>query len=438
MKRNNTSQQADWLVIFFILDVDNMVDELKTFFEAIQTNRLQKATKVYVLTDAIQRIREPERFTNRTLKIAEFVYDVQRRKTLLRDIDLEGVDKTKGQAWMYAIRQLYTTVQARFSALIPWSHGTGLGFVNLTSPEPTKPAVAKITSSPGETDCAATQLFFCEIGEGLAGITAKKKFDLVLVSACNTQLLDNIYNLRSIARYYFAPLGGIQTAGYDFGGFIHFINRPLPVSGIRSNTRLALTRSRKRFPIFRGFHSRLYFRRIFQLLFEEYKRKFPKEQPSEAFTVADLRAGGKIPELLNPVCDYFIANRERVYPIIREVVAHDITSLPDSDLFDLVGLLAAIRQKAADKTLDAYVTTFVGFIEQNLLADKFIGDRLANRLPPAGITCCTVYLPGNNDNRVPPGIECQYLRSHLQAAFVMDAHWAAFIADFIEWRKRQP
>ncbi len=467
MKVNITpTAKTEWLVIFLVLDTGEMDSYLSDFFDGLKATKLRKTHRIYFLKDSIQRIKNP-RIVPFGLELSEFFFNEETGETDRRRVDIDGVDVNDGMAWLEATRQIYTLSNAMFSALITWSHGSGLGIGNQLVKIHERefnlvrsfkgrygyPDIGKLTCTgleefenalrikrdPSKVNCPAVeQLFISEIGKGLEDVTGRKRFDMMIMCNCRNHVIDNSYNLNKVTEYYFAALAGVQIVGYDFAGFVDYINGTSPKTFIQRAVHI-LTRyflQAGNSPL-RKFFYRAYFRKIIRQLFAGYKKLVPLQQRGEALVATKLDRTAQFPGLIDPICNYFMKNRDTVYPVIIKVIKEKVRSLPGVELYDAITVFRLIAAEIRSRELDRYTNRFVGFILRNVFVDKMVGEDLLNKNPPYGINCFTLYIPTDLTQDLLQALECQYLQEYLRSPFVVDTKWDDFMRDFIEWQKQQ-
>ena len=75
MKVNITLDgKVEWLVMFLVLDTNDLKNDIDSFFEGIKNTKLKKSTKIYLLKDTVQRIQKADKFAQFSLEITEMVY----------------------------------------------------------------------------------------------------------------------------------------------------------------------------------------------------------------------------------------------------------------------------------------------------------------------------------------------------------------------------
>jgi len=442
-------QKVNSLTIILVLDTNDVGPNLEALYADVQSLKLDKKTKVYVLVDSVSRMINPCKYLEYGLRIYELAYDTNSGITTAKPISIKGVNAQNGQAWAKAIKKIYKNIDADFRCLITWSHGAQIGITGLVSNSnlnyirnlkgrkgdfPTKQLGDRVTKfengiciqrKPGEDSCLSLQqLFISEIGERLKDVTTEKKFDFVIMCNCYTQVIDNCFNLNKIAHYYFAPVGLVDLAGYDFANFITHINAN-PINQCTA-----------------GYES--YIEGIIEQLFRGYE-KIPRHK-SDAIVVTRLDEMENLRELLNPICNYLKDHKPVLFPVIAHVIKQKMRSYPDTAMFDMVVLFRLIREELvnvklktpAKKNLSTLLSAFEDLVSKRIVMKTMIGNSLSSG--GLEVESFTVYLPFDN-NEVPPIFECQYLKKYLNCLFIRRTRWDEFLREFISYwyqGKRQP
>jgi hypothetical protein len=472
MKVNITpSPKTEWLVIFLVLDTNEFDGYLGVFFDGLKKIKLRDKTKVFLLKDTVHRMKNPGNFIPFELEVSEFVYNKADNETLPVKRDLTEVDERDGLAWRKAIEQIYTETNAEFNSLITWTHGSGLSIANQFPPHEVSERkvnlirnfkerrnrktpdfksekfscnkievfdnVISIEREVASVDCLnLQQLFISEIGEGLESTMQKKKFDIVIMCNCRSQVLDNCYNLRKITRFYFAPMEAVQLDGYGFPNFIDFINRTAGADMGEQSGFIKRVVINNRY--FRRFFYKKYFKTLIKELFDGYKELIPERTyRSEVLIATDLSDIGEIVLLLNPISRYFLTNRTSVYPILLNSLKNNIGPLPGSVLYDAINVFKHMKDKLSSAEFNLYVDRFVTFVNSKVLVDRMVGEDLINRALPVEPTCFTVWLPTSISSDMTESFVCQELRGYLRSSFVTDTEWDDFVSDFISWQGQQ-
>jgi len=440
------AEKTNWLVIFLVLDTNDLLKFLSNFFVKLSNVKLEQSTKIYFLKDTASRIVKPDRYGFH-LELHEIIFDEIQGKTVMSPVTIEDVKLEEGNAWLEVIRQVYTATAAKFNTLITWSHGAGLSIANATPPHikakendyvlirnpeqryesfvPANVSSRKVIEYENaisvernihETDCPQLeQLFISEIGRGLKDIIPGKKFDIVIMCNCKTHLIDNCYNLAAVTNYYFAPLGDVQLDGFDFANLIDFINKPFP----------------------EDIDVKTYLGQIISELFTGYKQLAATTFESEAIVVNNLDRIPEMRNLLNPICSYIRTNKAVFFPMIIQILGSKISPVPDSDVFDIITFFREIKKETNPKEAEfiSLLENFESFVLTVLFVDKMIGKDLQAIQPPIGLESFGVYIPPNvKEDVIPKSIVCQYLKSYLKAPFVVETEWDNLIGDFIMWQ----
>jgi len=455
MKANNSpGTEVDWLVIFLVLDSLDLKKPVNHFLDAIKEVKLKASTRVYFLRDTVRHIRDPHPgCTAYNLSINEFVYNETTGITTLNPIELKGVNTTDAYAWLEALIKIRGMHQAKFSALIPWSHGAGIGIFNpdtrvlsvqknelsiirsyqrgshpfeknkfncTTAEETTNSLI--IHDLPEDKACLALQqLFVSEIADGLGETIRRPVFDIVVMNNCTTQIIDNCYNLHAITRYYLAAITSIRTNGYDFAGFIGAINdgslAPAPDCVL---------------PPYE-----CYLKAVIKTLLEGYERSNPDVSKDTALVANDLNEILQLKPLLNDVCDYFTHNVDTVFPVIEDCLGEFGLPVAGRDAIDMVRLFDTIQSKLGGDmrgTFDEIYKQLRAFLE-NIIVDRRTGEHLE----ATDFHSCSIYIPVSIVNIISPLFCCQYFRKFADSQFVRETKWDDFTIQFTRWRikKRQ-
>ncbi|OQP64468.1 hypothetical protein A3860_21100 [Niastella vici] len=468
-------QPVDWLVVFLILESLDITESVEEMFKEVKGIALKKTIKIYVLQDSIQHIKDPagNRIDYR-LKVHEFHYNEQQKETRLKPVQLEGVDTKDGFAWREALKRIRLINKPRVSALITWSHGAGIGILNPDMvTNNTKPLVtqkpnafnivrnfpnrkqrfipekfncstmtmagdALIVNDPdnGDVQCHELQdLFISEIADGLDDMGLAPVFDIMVMGNCNTQIIDNCYNLNKIARYYLAPITVMQPNGYDFDRFIKtingdiFTNEKLMKAGKPVPKILA-----KRPPIMKGKYYNTYFNSIARLFLNGYVTINERLAKSAAIVVNDLKEILALKPMINELCEYMVANKAKIYPAIDAILQEGTIVFSDKDFIDIVLLFDTIQQKVKNTGFNKIYSRLRKFLLKKITIEKHIGEELdAN-----SFHCFSIYIPVSVNNVIAPTFCCQYFRHFANSQFVRETRWDNFVIDFTEWRlKRQ-
>lgn len=92
-------QPVDWLVVFLILESLDITESVKELFREVESIALKKTIKIYVLQDSIQHIKEENsNHIDFKLKVHEFCYNEQQKKTQIKPVQLEKIDPKNGFA----------------------------------------------------------------------------------------------------------------------------------------------------------------------------------------------------------------------------------------------------------------------------------------------------------------------------------------------------
>ena len=70
-----STTKINWLIIFLVLDTNDLIEYLEELFADLKNTKLRKTTKVYLLIDSVQRMNDPSKFFPFSLKVSEFIYD---------------------------------------------------------------------------------------------------------------------------------------------------------------------------------------------------------------------------------------------------------------------------------------------------------------------------------------------------------------------------
>ena len=456
-------QPADWLIVFLILEAIDIQVSVDEMFKEVKDIKLKKENKIYVLQDSIQHIKDPLNI-NYELSINELVYNEQTNATALTPVQLKGVKPGEGYAWRDALRQIMVENESRVSALITWSHGAGIGIAK-ASIEPGDPAVSLdvvrnkinlvrnfpnpdrefikghfncktlgttndtlvVNNTLDEVPCSELQdLFISEIAEGLSDM-ATPVFDIMVMGNCNTQIIDNCYNLNKVAKFYLAPITLIETNGYDFSGFIKTINDGIP------DNNPANQYGSKKPPIKGDKNYKPYFTDIAKLFLNGYIRLNESLEKSAAIVVNDLEHILELGPMLNEVCTYFMDNRAVVYPVIDKVLKIDTITFTDKDFIDVVLLFDTIQKNLKDPVeFNGIYSKLRDFLLNNISVEKHIGEELDKD----SFHCFSIYIPVTIDNSIAQTFCCQYFREFANSQFVKETSWDDFIIDFTIWRIR--
>ena len=402
-----------------------------------------------------------------TLQLWKFEIDetgrTQRIEVKLED-ETHPIDPHDGDAWLKVMRELYTILKPTFSLFTIWSHGNSLGVKNSVAPVKensfnfirnhkkyhqlvlveekdkvvTSENAAIIADSPDDENCSAiTLLFMSEIAEQLRDITKDKKFDLMVMCNCNTQSIDNSYNLRHITNNYFASLGNMQLDGFGFAALIAFLNGTSNISWTKKVylkiIRLAISRTK-------GFVSRraydAYMKSITSLMIAEYKKLQPERSKSEAITALNLEKIDQMPRLLNKLVDRFTAcdqeELSRRYRIIDNLINSLKLRIHGSDSVDIVALFKQVSIQLKDSVFSEQVREFEEFYTKHVVFDLMIGEVLQRNAAIGGYNTVTAYIPrGKAMIKI---YVCQYLKRYLNSHFVLDTRWDEFVIDFVTWK----
>lgn len=468
-------QPVDWLVIFLILESIDITESVEEMFKEVKGMVLKNTIKIYVLQDSIQHIKDSkDNHVDYKLKVHEFCYNEQQKETQLKPVKLEGIDPKDGYAWREALKQIRLISKPRVSALITWSHGAGIGILNpdmvtnktktLITKKPnafnvvrnfpnrkqrfipekfncstmTMAGNALIVNDPEGSDvqCHELQdLFISEIADGLDDMGLAPVFDMMVMGNCNTQIIDNCYNLNKIARYYLAPITVVQPNGYDFDRFIKtingdiFTNKKLMSAGKPVPKILA-----KRPPISKGNYYNVYFNSIARLFLNGYVTINERLAKCAAIVVNDLKEILALKPLLNELCEYLVTHKEKVYPVIDAILKEGTIVFSDKDFIDIVLLFDTIQQKLKNAGFNLIYGRLRKFLLNKITIEKHIGEDLDAR----SFHCFSIYIPVSVDNVIAPTFCCQYFRHFANSQFVRETRWDNFVIDFTEWRlKRQ-
>jgi hypothetical protein len=466
-------QPVDWLVVFLILESLDLTESVKELFREVEGIALKKTIKIYVLQDSIQHIKDTAgNHIDFKLKVHEFCYNDQQKETQLKPVKLEGVNPKDGFAWREALKQIRLNHQPRVSALITWSHGAGIGILNpdmvtnntstLIAKKPNAFNIVRnfpnrkqrfipekfncstmsmagdtlIVNDPlsGDVQCHELQdLFISEIADGLDDIAPADGpvFDIMVMGNCNTQIIDNCYNLNKIARYYLAPITVVQPNGYDFDRFIKTINGDIfankklmkagkPVPKILS----------KRPPISKGNYYSVYFDSIARLFLNGYVTINERLAKNAAIVVNDLKGILALKPMLNELCEYMVAHKAKVYPVIDEILQDGTIVFSDKDFVDIILLFDTIQQKIKSAGFNKIYGRLRKFLLNKITIEKHIGEELNAK----SFHCFSIYIPVSVDNVIAPTFCCQYFRHFANSQFVRETKWDNFVIDFTEWR----
>jgi len=468
-------QPVDWLVVFLILESLDITESVEEMFKEVKSIALKKTIKIYVLQDSIQHIKDTaNNHIDYKLKVHEFIYNEQQKETRLNPVRLEGVDTKDGFAWREAVKQIRLINKPRVSALITWSHGAGIGILNpdmvtnntkaLVTKKPnafnivrnfpnrkerfmpekfncstmTMAGNALIVNDPnnGDVQCHELQdLFISEIADGLDDMGLAPVFDIMVMGNCNTQIIDNCYNLNKIARYYLAPITVMQPNGYDFDRFIKTINGDVFTSEkLMKEGKPVPKILAKRPPISKGNYYTTYFNSIARLFLNGYVTTNERLAKSAAIVVNDLNEILALKPMINELCEYMVAHKTKIYPAIDAILKDGSIVFSDKDFIDVVLLFDTIQQKIKDTGFNKIYGRLRKFLLNKITIEKHIGSALdAN-----SFHCFSIYIPVSVNNVIAPTFCCQYFRHFANSQFVRETRWDNFVIDFTEWRlKRQ-
>ena len=229
-------------------------------------------------------------------------------------------------------------------------------------------------------------------------------------------VIDNCYNLKEVAKYYFGPMAGIQLTGYDFAGFISTINKT------KENISL-----KKVF-----YHS--YMQYLVNKLFTGYKKLQPRVHRGEAIIAVKLNAASRLRRIIDSISTYFMKNKNLIYPLIVKVANEKIKPLPDSVLYDAVSFLDIIKKELRNKKFNLMAERFRKLVLKQIFVDKMIGKELKEINP--WLKCFTFWIPTDMSVDLSEAFECQIIQKFLRSPFVKETKWDEFLTDFIHWQNQ--